>query len=144
MIRTISFSDALFPPPSSPEELETLSSGGIASSDLFISAPLRHLLNETSDFLESADGNKIRSLCLDRLISTFEASLENVFSRGVASPAASLLLERSEVGGEMMRFEDVGELRIRLASLLPKLARGSHLVMNGMPNEYVEVSTFSF
>jgi hypothetical protein len=44
----------------------------------------------------------------------------------------------------MMRFEDVGELRIRLASLLPKLARGSHLVMNGMPNEYVEVSIFSF
>lgn len=44
------------------------------------------------------------------------------------------------MAGSITRFEDVGELRVRLAGLLPKLARGSHLVMNGMPNEYVEVS----
>lgn len=38
------------------------------------------------------------------------------------------------------RFEDVTERVTRLASLLPTVARQSHLILNGMPNEYVEVS----
>lgn len=34
-------------------------------------------------------------------------------------------------------------LRIRLAGLLPGLARWSQLALNGMPNELVDVSFFS-
>lgn len=47
----------------------------------------------------------------------------------------------SEAGS---RFEDVTERTTRLASLLPSIARQSHLILNGLPNEYVEVrSLFS-
>ena len=45
---------------------------------------------------------------------------------------------------EGSRFEDVTERTAKLASLLPTVARQSHLVLNGMPNEYVEVSWFPF
>lgn len=41
--------------------------------------------------------------------------------------------------GEGSRFEDMGERSVRLASLLPAVARLTGLVLNGMPNEFVEV-----
>lgn len=46
-----------------------------------------------------------------------------------------------EEGEQGSRFEEVVEKTVRLASLFPKVARQSHLVLNGSPNEYVEVST---
>ena len=41
--------------------------------------------------------------------------------------------------GEGSRFEDMGERSVKLASLLPAVARLTGLVLNGMPNEFVEV-----
>lgn len=41
-------------------------------------------------------------------------------------------------------MEEGGEVKLRLAALLPGLARWSHLAINGLPNELVDVRVFKF
>lgn len=127
-LRMLSFTAALFPS-CADDEYETLSQGGIPESDLAYPVPaeLRRLLNETVDCLEAPDCVLVRKLCLDRLFSQLVLGLEGPFRPR----------ENVHRGS---RFEDVTERTTRLASLLPAVARQSHLVLNGMPNEFVEVS----
>ncbi|KAI5474393.1 hypothetical protein MNV49_003391 [Pseudohyphozyma bogoriensis] len=123
--RPHSFLPSLFP--STPQlELSTLSSGGIPASSLFIPPSLRHLLNETSDFLESHDCFLVQSQMLDSLFRHLVGALEAPFSRGAAGATTG------------SRFEDVTERKARLAGILPSLARQTHLVLNSSPNEYAE------
>lgn len=124
-----SFSASLFP--STPSaEFQTLSSGGLPPSSYSAGLPaqLRELLNETQEFLDCSDGALVRKLCLDTLFGKLAGECEGAFSGGVG-------LEE----GEGSRFEDVTERTVRLAGLLPSVARQSHLVLNGLPNTYVEV-----
>ena len=67
-------------------------------------------------------------LCLDRATETlFDGLHQNVFV---------------ESG---RRVDETGqELRLRLAGLLPGLARWSHLALNGLPNELVDVGVTFF
>ena len=89
------------------------------------------MLNETSDFLSCNDATLVRGLLLDKVFSQLLAALEGTFLGRAAEQA------ESEQGS---RFEMVVDKTVRLASLFPKVARQSHLVLNGSPNEYVEVS----
>lgn len=96
-----------------------------------VTAELRRLLNETSDCLDAPDCTLVRKLCLDRLFTHLVLSLETPFRPALdAGPSA-----------QGSRFEDVTERTTRLASLLPTVARQSHVILNSMPNEYVQVST---
>ncbi|KAM0788638.1 hypothetical protein ACM66B_006108 [Microbotryomycetes sp. NB124-2] len=121
------FSSALFPT-SYDNEVETLREGGLPEECLRdpVPAELRRLLNETVDCLEAADCVLVRKLCLDRLFSQLVLGVEPPFR------------PRASDDGRGSRFEDVTERTARLASLLPAVARQSHLVLNGMPNEFVE------
>ena len=88
------------------------------------------LLDETRAIVASADFAHVLEVCLDRATEVLSASLErNVF-------VDSDLGEGLGLGG--------GAVRIRLAGLLPGLARWSQLAMRGLPNELVDVGFFFF
>jgi peroxin-3 len=136
-MHSISFSAALFPQ-NSQDEKETLSEGGIPAESLAVTpvtAELRKLLNETSDCLDAPDCTLVRKMCLDRLFSHLVHNLEAPFR-----PAQSDFGSSSYTQGS--RFEDITERSTRLASLLPTVARQSHIILSSMPNEYVHVSGF--
>jgi len=78
------------------------------------------LLAETRSILSSSDFSRVLEVCLDTATEVLFAGLEkNVF-----------------VPNEPASGDDV--LRIRLAGLLPGLARWSQLALNGLPNELVD------
>ena len=82
------------------------------------------LLAETRTILSSSDFSRVLEVCLDTATEVlFEGLEKNVFVPNEPAPG-----------------DDV--LRIRLAGLLPGLARWSQLTLNGLPNEFVDVSFF--
>lgn len=70
--------------------------------------------------------------------------LDALFSRLVEKLEGPFRPKDSGEEGGGSRFEDIGERTVRLAGLLPTVARQSHLVLNGLPNEYAEVRFLSF
>lgn len=83
------------------------------------------LLNETRSILSSPDFSVVLEVCLDRATDILMEGLKkNVFVE-----AGSNL----DANGE--------EVKLRLAGLLPGLARWSHLALYGLPNELIDVST---
>ncbi|KAF8889722.1 Peroxin-3-domain-containing protein [Gymnopilus junonius] len=85
------------------------------------------LLEETRGILSSPDFVRVLEVCLDRAMEVLFESLENnVFAR-------------ADDGGDA---EALGvhesKHRIRLAGLLPGLARWSQLALDGLPNELVD------
>ncbi|KAF8816113.1 hypothetical protein BYT27DRAFT_7209030 [Phlegmacium glaucopus] len=78
------------------------------------------LIAETRTILSSSDFSRVLEVCLDTATEVLFAGLEkNVFVPNEPAPG-----------------DDV--LRIRLAGLLPGLARWSQLALNGLPNELVD------
>jgi len=78
------------------------------------------LITETRTILSSSDFSRVLEVCLDTATEVLFAGLEkNVFVPNEPAPG-----------------DDVH--RIRLASLLPGLARWSQLALNGLPNELVD------
>ncbi|KAJ6507124.1 Peroxin-3 [Mycena vitilis] len=118
--------------PQTPETTQhVLTQGGYASTS---SASISHpshpavdegdpfsvLLSETREVLSSPDFAYTFEACLDRATEVLLSSVESaVFANG----------EGAEPGEEV---------RIRLAGLLPGLARWSSLALNGLPNELID------
>lgn len=120
-----SFSSALFPSTLEDEQESLVESGlphSIASSG--ISPQLRDLLNETQDFLDSPDFSIVLRSCLDKSFETLSSSLSHLFVNMPEVAAA--------------RFEEVTEKKVRLAAILPALARASHSILEDTPNEYAD------
>jgi peroxin-3 len=106
-----------------------LTQAGIPSHVATLHTPVfTSLLDETRSIISSADFQRVLEVCLDRATEMLINSLnENVFV------------------DEGKRVDDNGgETRLRLAGLLPGLARWSQLALNGLPNELVDVSRSSF
>lgn len=83
------------------------------------------LLEETRDRLASADYARVLERALDRGTEVLFMGLEkNVFAPEVLDGAVDV--------------DSVGA-RVRLAALLPALARWSAVALNGLPNELVDV-----
>ncbi|KAM0750245.1 hypothetical protein T439DRAFT_326196 [Meredithblackwellia eburnea MCA 4105] len=135
------FSPALHPP-TLADEILTLSSGGppaegSTGSRPSIPPPLRNLLNETTEFTSSRDGVLVLYRIVDALFSCLVDKLEGPFKPRVGtSSSGSDISDPSQQQGS--RFEDVTEKTVKLAALLPTIARQSHLIINGMPNEYAD------
>lgn len=84
------------------------------------------LVEDTQEQLASPDFEQVLEKCLDRATQVLFDGLEkNIFDETVELDEGGII---------------VSEPRIRLASLLPGLARWSHLALNGLPNELVDVS----
>lgn len=131
--------------PPSVNDLLEFDDLSLASSQHSFSAPvrvpsLRHpyhtqppaftaLLDETRAIISSADFVYVLEVCLDRATEILFLNLENnVFVES----------EQPMIDG------GVDAVRIRLAGLLPGLARWSQLAMRGLPNELIDVSVFSW
>lgn len=119
-----SFLSTLLPPTTETMQ-HVLTQGGIppylaAHHDAAFSS----ILQETRSLISSSDFERVLEVCLDKATDIlFDGLQNNVFV---------------ESGN---RLDESGqELRLRLAGLLPGLARWSHLALNGLPNELVDVS----
>ncbi|KAJ7435834.1 Peroxin-3-domain-containing protein [Mycena galericulata] len=114
--------------PQTPETTQhVLTQGGYASTSQLPPRrsakkdPFTQLLDETREIISSPDFACVFEACLDRATEVLLSSVENaVFASSTDSVPP----------GE--------EVRIRLAGLLPGLARWSHLAPNGLPNELVD------
>lgn len=87
--------------------------------------PFATLLYETRLALSSQDFAQVLEVCLDHATEIMFDSLEKNLFR----PSSG------HEGGEKSE-----EVRIRLAALLPGLAKWSQLALNGFPNELIDVS----
>lgn len=100
--------------------------GGLSSADARLDVPTRSLIEDTISFINSDEFNTVFGVCLDRGTDVLIQGLrEGVFEGG--------------------QEEDDGKLEtdgVRLAAMLPAVARWSHLAVNGIPNELVEVRFF--
>ncbi|KAJ7121290.1 Peroxin-3 [Mycena crocata] len=83
--------------------------------------PFSLLLDETREIITSADFACVFEACLDRATEVLLSSVESAVFASARDSVAP---------GE--------EVRIRLAGLLPGLARWSHLALNGLPNELID------
>ena len=118
-----SFTSTLLPPTASAVN-NLLSRNGFPNASGGAQDPaFTQLLEETRDVLASAD---------------FALVLE----RGLDA-ATDVLVEglRSHVFAPADESEGPGEPTVRLAGMLPGLARWSTLALNGLPNQLVDVST---
>jgi hypothetical protein len=140
-----SFASALFPE-SEENELEVLKQGGIPSSEVALTDELRELLDETLDFVDSSDFAAVESAILENLFRTFFSALEPSFC-DPATPDA--LVDSAELNGRsflhprLQRITEVVDKTTKLATLLPAVAKQSHLIFHGLPNEYIDVSEAS-
>lgn len=92
---------------------------------------MRFLLDETADIFESDDCSLVQKCLLDSLFNQLSSALEKPFRS----------MNNSRTLQQGSRFEDITEMTANLASLLPALTRQSHLILNGLPNEYFDVSS---
>ncbi|CAD6582113.1 MAG: peroxin [Cyphobasidiales sp. Tagirdzhanova-0007] len=131
-----SFASALFPL-SAADEQETMQESGLSLSpnDTSINQSLRNLLNETQDFVDSPDFSIVLRSCLDKSFAQLSSSLAHLF---VDEQRSLPSLPQGNIGVGVRRFEELQEKKVRLAAILPALARASHVVLNGMQNEYAE------
>lgn len=123
-----SFARSLLPS-NADEEAETLQRSGLMmyeDDDAVVSPRLRILLDETRDYLDSPDAALVLRSCLDRAFALVSERLAHLFSDGPAAPSNS-------------RFTEIPDKKVRLAAILPALARISHSALNEVPNEYAEV-----
>ncbi|KAJ7661696.1 Peroxin-3 [Mycena rosella] len=122
--RKVEFHTTLLP--QTPETTQhVLTQGGYASALPPRPAPqndaFARLLAETREIVASPDFACVFEACLDRATEVLLSSVENAVFASATDAVAP---------GE--------EVRIRLAGLLPGLARWSHLALNGLPNELVD------
>ncbi|CAH7685923.1 Peroxin-3 [Phakopsora pachyrhizi] len=136
-----SFSKILLP--SEPtDEIETLRLGGMSPEDCLVNPRLRGLLDETQDLLDCPDFQQVLKSSMDRI---FEQCQLNI------GQSASLLndggLKRSKIN-ELVnpRFRELSdeELKganntaIRLVEILPIVSKESLMIVNTIPNSYIE------
>ncbi|KAF9408369.1 peroxin [Podila epigama] len=112
------------------DEREVLRAGGVDEFDLNVDPVLRNLLDETRDFIDSADFSTVLDSTLTTTFGRFALALQPTFN-------PFLLQSRNAMIEEIEDEEDV-DREVPLASLLPLVARQVHLIINGVPNEYVE------
>jgi peroxin-3 len=124
-----SFLSALLP--STPETLHhLLTQGGVSSTNAqhITNQPnFRALLDETRALISSQNFSRVLEAVLDRATEILFVGLDkNIFVKP----------SNGTMGGGGSSCE---EEKMRLAALLPGLARWSHLALNGLPNELIDV-----
>ncbi|KAG0226387.1 Peroxin-3 [Mortierella sp. GBAus27b] len=120
-------------PDDAAEEREVLRAGGVDEADVVVDPVLRNLLDETRDFIDSQDFTTVMSSTLATTFARFNLSLQPTFNPFLLSPPRS-----SDSGIEEIADEDDIDRSVPLATLLPLVSRQVHLIINGVPNEYVE------
>ncbi|KAF9914587.1 peroxin [Lobosporangium transversale] len=115
------------------EEYEVLRAGGVDEADLTVDPMLRNLLDETRDFIDSNDFATVLSSTLATTFARFNLAFQPTFNPFLLTPPRN-----PGSGIEEIENEDDMDRAVPLASLLPLVTRQVHLIINGVPNEYVE------
>jgi len=125
-------------PDDASDEREVLRAGGVDEFDLVVDPVLRNLLDETRDFIDSADFTTVLRSTLATTFARFNLALQPTFNPFLLSPPTQT--NTSSSGAVIAEIEDDEDIdrAVPLASLLPLVARQVHLIINGVPNEYVE------
>ncbi|QRW13582.1 peroxisomal biogenesis factor 3 [Ceratobasidium sp. AG-Ba] len=114
--------------PISPAQISTtLASGGLTSSLAHVDPALSTLLDASHAHIGSADFGLALRKCLDFGV---KAMRDGLVRSGEFGEAAATASASNTVGEE-------GE-KVKLAALLPGVARWTHLALNGVPNEIIE------
>ena len=122
LLHNLSFLPSLIPP--TPETLkDVLVQGGLPYHLTSVDDPaFLHLIDETRAFVSSADFGRVLETSLNHATDMlFEGLRRTVFTDNLSSVDTP--------GGE----------KVRLAGLLPGVARWCHSAIHGTPNELVEV-----
>ncbi|KAF9577823.1 peroxin, partial [Lunasporangiospora selenospora] len=114
------------------DEREVLRAGGVDEFDLYVDPVLRSLLDETRDFIDSDDFSTVLASTLGATFARFNLALQPTFNPFLLSPP------RSGSTIEEIEDEDDVDRSVPFASLLPVISRQVHLIINGVPNEYVD------
>ncbi|KAF9391654.1 peroxin [Podila verticillata] len=117
-------------PDEASDEREVLRAGGVDEFDLVVDPVLRNLLDETRDFIDSADFSTVLNSTLNATFARFSLALQPTFNPFLSQSGNAVIEEIED-------DEDI-DRAVPLASLLPLIARQVHLIINGVPNEYVE------
>jgi peroxin-3 len=120
-------------PDDAADEREVLRAGGVDEFDLVIDPVLRNLLDETRDFIDSPDFATVMSSTIATTFARFNLALQPTFNPFLLSPPKS-----TDSGIEEIADEDDMDRAVSLVTLLPLVGRQVHLIINGVPNEYVE------
>jgi len=120
-------------PDDASDEREVLRAGGVDEFDLIVDPVLRNLLDETRDFIDSEDFATVLNSTLTTTFARFNLALQPTFNPFLLSESHNSRATIEEIEDE----EDI-DRAVPLASLLPLVARQVHLIINGVPNEYVE------
>ncbi|KAK3819672.1 MAG: Peroxin-3 [Benniella sp.] len=120
-------------PDDAADEREVLRAGGVDEFDLVIDPVLRNLLDETRDFIDSADFATVMSSTIATTFARFNLALQPTFNPFLLSPPKS-----TDSGIEEIADEDDMDRAVPLITILPVVGRQVHLIINGVPNEYVE------
>lgn len=100
------------------------------------SPPLRHLLDETSDLIDSPVFTHVLTLLLD-------ATFSHLVDGKIRSDAYKLapLNPRTGLESRIVEVTDPDPLSssTKLATILAVMTREAHKIANGLPNEYVQV-----
>ena len=117
-------------PDEAADEREVLRAGGVDEFDLVVDPVLRNLLDETRDFIDSDDFSTVLNATLDTTFAQFNFALQPTFNPFLMSRGDAVIAE--------IENEEDMDRAVPLASLLPLIARQVHLIINGVPNEYVD------
>ncbi|RKP08592.1 Peroxin-3, partial [Thamnocephalis sphaerospora] len=124
-------------PDTDDEVLRVLNESGVTENATTITPELRNLLDETRDFLDSPDFVAVLRACLNESFSLLLHRLRDpMFPEPFADLAASSesgIREITEIEAETV------DKRFPLVKLLPEISRKAHLVLNGYPNEYLNM-----
>ncbi|KAF8956550.1 peroxin [Entomortierella lignicola] len=113
------------------EERDVLRAGGVDEFDLVVDPVLRNLLDETRDLIDSEDFSTVLSSALATTFARFNLALQPTFNPFLLSGRGNSVIEEIENDDDIDRS-------VPLASLLSLISRQAHLIINGVPNEYVE------
>jgi peroxin-3 len=121
-------------PDSNLEEIEFIRGAGFGGDYPNYSATisLSKLLNETRDFIDSPDFQKVLQSCLDEQFDVFD---KEVFFNALMPEALGV-----DQGIEALRIQE-GKTST-LANLLPSISRQAHHVVSG--NTYLDVMTLIY
>ena len=106
-----------------------------ASSPISSATPLRRLLDETSDIIDSPPFSHVLTRLLDAAFSTLidQRLSSQAFKVPVTTPPI-----RGAPETRITEVTNPAELKTKLANVLAVMTRQAHAVGNGVPNEYVD------
>ncbi|KAJ3167135.1 peroxin [Geranomyces variabilis] len=141
---TAGVSPSVYLLPEEGHEEEVLRAGGCSNDAFVMDASLKELLNETRDFLESADFHKVVTSCFDE---AFDLLLKQIRPTFFTDPdyklprsAVTEVCDGADAASGSSSPEPAPQGKsLPLAGVIPAVSRLVHNVVNGVPNIFLEV-----